>query len=437
MNGKERNELRRRFKPEKGAIRRIYGCYVNTKKEIISYIDAPLVLLPPEEAEKYLGLLKKTLSGTLGRNLMEIVFSTRQVVDSDAYRLLSALRDSELKDGDVRQTFYETVIDRLNMGEHNYLILLAHDAYEVPHRGRKTEEQETVFSYIVGCVCPVKTGKPELGFFPGENEFHNLTAEEVVSAPELGFLFPAFDDRAANIYNALYYVRKPADLHQEFIDAVFHVEPPMSATEQREYFESILVETLEEACRLEVVQSVHERLREKLEEQKSGPSDEPLAVTVEEVGDILRDCGVEETRLAAFQAGCAERFGTDAALTPANLIDRSRFEVRTEEASISINPAYSFLVEARAIEGRNYILIPAGNGVEVNGIPVHLGAATEDGGTPPPTKKWTPPPQGEQNRRMAVTDGFARDGTAAPDDSGGDGDADALETPVEAEPWRT
>ena len=31
MNQKELNELRRRWKPDKNAISRIYGCFVNSK----------------------------------------------------------------------------------------------------------------------------------------------------------------------------------------------------------------------------------------------------------------------------------------------------------------------------------------------------------------------------------------------------------------------
>ena len=92
--------------------------------------------MPLEEAEKYLSLLKKSLSGALGKNLIDVVFSTAQVADSDEHRLLSALRESQLKDGEFRETFYRTVIDALDMGDSNYLILLAHDAYDVPRRGR-------------------------------------------------------------------------------------------------------------------------------------------------------------------------------------------------------------------------------------------------------------------------------------------------------------
>ena len=93
------------------------------------------------------------------------------------------------------------------MGENNYLILLGADAYDVPHRGKDGEVDrdacEEVFRYFVCCVCPVKDGTPELGYFHGENEFHISMEKQIVGQPELGFLFPAFDDRTANLYNTL------------------------------------------------------------------------------------------------------------------------------------------------------------------------------------------------------------------------------------------
>ena len=98
MTQKEIAELRRRFRPDKSAINHIYGCYVNGNREIISYLDEPLGIMPQEESEKYLSLLKKSLSGTQGKNLIDIVFSTQQVADSEEHRLLMALRDSQLKD---------------------------------------------------------------------------------------------------------------------------------------------------------------------------------------------------------------------------------------------------------------------------------------------------------------------------------------------------
>ena len=170
MNQKEINELRRRFRPEKSAISRVYGCYVNSSKEIVSDLDESLGMMPQEESEKYLSLLKKGLSGSLGKNLIDIVFSTQQVADSEEHRLLTTLWDSQLKDNEARQTFYHKVIDSLDMGDSSYLLLLACDSYDVPHRGKddslQADASDEVFTYIVCVVCPIKEGKVELGTSP-------------------------------------------------------------------------------------------------------------------------------------------------------------------------------------------------------------------------------------------------------------------------------
>ena len=375
MNQKEVSELRCRFRSDKSAVSRIYGCYVNSSREIVSYLDESLGSMPQDEAEKYLSLLKKSLSGTLGRNLIDLVFSTQQVADSEEHRLLMSLRDSKLKDREVRETFYRKVIDSLELEESGYLILLVHDDYDVPRRAKDNtvmrDASDEVFSYLLCCVCPIKERKAELGFFPGDNEFHTCGGQ-VVSAPELGFLFPAFDGRAANLYNALFYTRKAGEIHQEVIDAVFHVEPPMSAAEQREAFQAALSDALDEAYQVEIAQTVYERLNERIHAHKENKDPEAPIITPGEIGGILRECGVAEEQVAAFQEQCAQQFGPGATLNPANLIDAGRFEVKTADATISVPPERSYLVETRSIDGRRYLLVPAEEAVEINGAPVRV-----------------------------------------------------------------
>lgn len=377
MNQKELSELRRRFRPDRCAISRVYGCYVNTKKEVISNLDESLGMMSQEEVEKYLGLLKKSLSGTLGRNLLDIVFSTQQVADSEEHRLLSQLRACRLEDEQLRQALYQKIIDCLEL-EENYLILLAYDRYDVPGKGADGETLEdgsdTVFTYFVCCVCPVKNGKAELGFVAGENKFHTCAPSQIVAPPELGFLFPTFDDRSANLYNALFYTRKTDEIHQEVIDAVFHTQPPMSPAEQKEAFQTALSDTLEEACSLEVVQAVHEQLRDRIIEHKESRDPEPLTVGTGTVSAILRDCGIAEERIQAFEEQCAQQFGAGAALSPANLIDSGKFEVKSSQATIAVSPEQSYLVETRVIDGKKYFLIPADELIEVNGFGVRLEA---------------------------------------------------------------
>ena len=135
MHTKEVSELRRRWQAEKNAVKRIYGCYVSASGEIVADLDEPLSLMPQEEAEQYFALLKKALSGKLGKNLLDLVFSTQQVADSDEHRLLMSLRDSELQDLEARQAFYQKAVESLHL-EGSYLLLLAHDTYDVPTKAK-------------------------------------------------------------------------------------------------------------------------------------------------------------------------------------------------------------------------------------------------------------------------------------------------------------
>ena len=375
MNQKELNEIRRRIKPERSSIAHIYGCYVNSNREIISYIDESLGLLSKEETEKYLALMKKTLSGTLGRNLVDLSFATKQVVDSDEHRLLSVLRRTELKDALLREEFFKCIIDAVDMGEDNYLILTAFDAYDVPHYGKDGNDDDSrgeVFKYILCCLCPVKTGKVQLGYVPEEKRFHNSVINQIVSAPELGFMFPSFDDRSANIYSALFYSRNTGEIHQDFIDAVFKTQVPMSARQQRETFSAVLCEADEKPLSYDLVQSVHEQLSDRILVHKESKDPEPLTISSVELGDILESSGLGAEQVESFKKNIDKQFGEDAQLRPANIIDSKKLEICTPEVKVSVDPKYGYLVQTRIIEGRKYILISADSGVEVNGIAVNI-----------------------------------------------------------------
>lgn len=376
MDQRGLNELRRRFRPERTGITRIYGCYVNGNREVISWVEAPLALMQQDEQEMYLGLLKKALSGALGRNLIDLSFSTEQVVDSEEHRLLQTLRQSMLQDQAAREELCRRIIEAIDLGETNYLILLAAEAYDVPYRGKDDLDQadasDQVYRYFVCSICPVKDPKLALQYDTRDKGFHPASTGHIASAPELGFLFPAFDDRAANIYDVLFYAKDPGELHEEVIDALFHVAPPLSAPEQKDVFETALCDALGDECSYDVVQSVHEQLHERIGAHKESKDPEPLALSVREVGGILANSGVSPERIETFQDECRERYGDDAALDPKNLIEDKRFEIATPEVKITVAPEDSYLIEARLIEGRKYLLVPVDGPVTVNGIEVKL-----------------------------------------------------------------
>ena len=376
MNKKDIAEIKRRFNLEHNNITCIRGCYVNDQGEVISSFTRSLVGMAQEEAEKYLAIFKRTLSGTQGQNLLEIDFDPETMESGPEYQLLTQLKNTALKDDEAVAYFFQQIIANLRMEDH-YLILLMHDGYDIPYRskedGSKVADMSTeVFHYILCSVCPVRLTKPSLSYDAGNNDFRSRESDWIVGAPEMGFLFPAFEERAANIYQALYYTRDTAEGHDDFVNAVFQSELPMPADQQKEVFQAILQETLEEDCSYEVMQAVHEQVMERLEEKKQEKSAEPVQLTKYDVTDVLAECGVSTAHMEAFNDKYDQEFGQHARLDAVNITNARQFEVKTPSVVIRVNSDRTDLVETRVIDGHPYILIRADDGVEVNGVNVSL-----------------------------------------------------------------
>ena len=261
------------------------------------------------------------------------------------------------------------------------MILLAYDSYDVPYRAKDgaslEDASETVYSYILCSLCPVKQTKPVLSYHVPENLFRNRDVDWLVSPPEAGFLFPAFDDRCANLYETLYYTKNTAESHQELVDTLFRRELPPPADTQKETFQTLLADTLEGDCNMEVMQSVQGQIVNMIEEHKENKDPEPLVLSKGALEMVLSASGVEEEHREAFAQRFEEEFGTDARLCPQNLVDKKQFQVCTPDVTIRVNPERSDLVETRIIDGAGYILIRAEGGVEVNGVPICIASPEE------------------------------------------------------------
>ena len=217
---------------------------------------------------------------------------------------------------------------------------------------------------------PVKQLKPALRYFAAESEFHTSASDWVVSAPEMGFMFPAFEERWANIGRALYYTRDAANLHAGFVETMFQAQAQMTAKEQKETFQNLLTETLGEECSMDLVQNVHETLRSMIEEQKADKSAEPLCMGKQEVKRVLEDCGVSEEKTEAFAQRYEESFGEQAEIPAVNMVAPKQFKVDTPSVTIRVDPEHSDLVQTRILDGKSYIVILADGDVEVNGVKI-------------------------------------------------------------------
>ncbi len=375
MNMKEVGEIRRRTRRDRSNMLAIYGCYVGANKEIVSQFRSSTATMSENESEKYFSLFKRSLSGTLGKNLIDINFETRQVADSPEHKLLMALRSTELKDEEVLSAFYKKVIDTVSF-EAGYLILLGLDKYDVPFKSKDGDTQDDnsseVYTYLLCAICPIKQTKAQLYYEAESRQFHDGNIMNIVCAPELGFLFPAFDNRATNIYNALYYNHSPKENYEAFVDAVFHTPVPKPAYEQKQSFEALLSNSLQEDCSLEVVQSVHDQLCQYIDLHKESKTPEALTLSKSQITGALTEVGVSEAHIAKFSVDYDETFGFEAAVHPKNIIDDKRFEVKTPDVSIKVARDRTDLIETRIIGGVKYILICAEEDVEVNGVSIHI-----------------------------------------------------------------
>ena len=371
MTEKDIRLIRRRFRENGSNISSIRGCFVNESKNIIAHIDQSLFGADSIVVNQLLSVMKKCLSGSLGTNLNEIPFSTKDVTDGEEHKLLMSLRNSHLSDTESLSALYQKIIDSVEM-ESGYVILLASDVYDIIKKSKDGTEAETStsFTYFVCAVCPIKATLDGLYFKESERLFHNLNASSLLTKPQIGFMFPAFENYGANIYSALYYTKSISDNNPKLIENVFRHTPPMPPSEQKTTFDELLASSLGDECSLDVVRSVHNQVAEIVESHKNTKEEDPLTLSKSDMKTILEGCGVAEEKIEDFCEKLDESFGKNALLTPTNIINCKKFKLQTPHVSITVDPDSRDLVTTEVINGVEYILIKATDGVEVNGINV-------------------------------------------------------------------
>lgn len=372
MNKKEILEIRRQFTPENCAITRICGCYVDHEKEKKSELKKAFLSLPEEEAFKYFDIFRHTLSGTLGKNMINMEFPLEQELSGGTQEFLLKLRDSRLEDDLLVEEFYDKVIESYDYPE-NYYIILIHAVYDVPGKASDGEEMfdasDTVYEHLMCSICPVNLSKAGLSYNAHTNNIEDRIRDWVVDMPVKGFLFPAFTDRASNVHQVLYYSKKPEELSPDFISNVLGSEIPLSAGDQKTSFQAIVSDTLGTSCDYETIRNIHDNLNEMLEEAKEAP--EPLELSRPDIKRLLERSGASEEQMSAFDREFEDVMGEQKTVLASNIASTRTFQIETPDVIVKVNPERSDLVETREIDGRRCLVIAIDDHLEVNGIEIH------------------------------------------------------------------
>ena len=372
MNKKEISEIRRQYVPERCTISRICGCYVDAEKNIKTTMKEAFLSLPEDDAFKYFTIFKKTLSGTVGRNLVNLDFPLEEEHEGGHQEFLLKLRNSKLKDDALVEEFYNRIIDTFPFGE-NYYIILIHVAYDVPGKATDGTEMydasDNVFEYLLCSLCPVHLSKPGLGYNETKNCIENRIQDWIVDQPMKGFLFPAFNDRYTDIHSMLYYTKNATDLQEDFLKNMFGcTRIPLDADSQKETFNCLIADTLGTDCDYSVVKNIHEILNEKIEEFKDSP--EPLELGKQDVRRLFEDSGVPDSRMEDFDQCYDEEVGEQTTFLATNIASSRKFNIETPDVVVKVNPEAADLVETRIIDGRQCLVIAINEHVEVNGISI-------------------------------------------------------------------
>lgn len=373
MNKKEISEIKKQFSPANCSITRICGCYVDGEKNKKTELKEAFLSLSEEEMFKYFEIFKKTLSGTIGKNLINMEFPLEQEQEGGTQEFLLRLKNSKLQDDELTEAFYDKIIENYDYGE-NYYIILIHAVYDIPGKSSDGQEMfdasDEIYEHILCSICPVKLSKAGLCYNAETNSIEDRIRDWIVEMPDLGFLFPVFNDRSTDIHSILYYTKNAEELRSTFVDELFGCSTPLSAGGQRDSFNALVEDTLGEDCAYDTVINIHEKLTELVEAQKDEP--EPVVLTKSEVKRLFEDCGVEEEKLESFDEQYEIAAGEKASLMASNLTNTRRFEIKTPDVVIHVQPDRADLVETRVIDGRRCLVIPMEDNVEVNGIRVTM-----------------------------------------------------------------
>lgn len=341
MNKREVLELKRRFKKDEATFTRLVGCYVNGAKEKVHTFGTKFLTLEESEYYKYLEIANKSLSGKLENNLLNLSFPIEEEEKGGRQHILMALRDSRLEDENLLNAFYDLVIDTYDEAG-NYLILLYHDSYDVITRtsdNANLDESEEVYEYLMCAICPVALSKPGLGFLEAENRIGARIRDWVVGVPDTAFVFPAFNDRSADVHSALFYTKNVKVPHSEFMANGLGCNVVRTATEQKMAFHSIIRSVLgaEEEKTEDILLDIQQNLNDMVEEHKENTSDEEkLVLDASVVTKVLEESNVNPNNIQKIKNALEDAFGKETPFAE-NVIDEKALlqkELRMEKIEL-------------------------------------------------------------------------------------------------------
>lgn len=332
-------EIKRRFKKEECTVQRICGCYVDSSRTKVTSFSESFLNLEDEEFYKYLDILKKIYSGTLGNNILELPFP-REAEEGGMQQFFMGLRASELKNDELCDRLYDQIIENYDYAG-NYLILLFFDVYDVPLKttdNMKLDESEEMFPYISVAICPVKLSKAGLGYLAEDNKIGPRIRDWVVDMPDLGFMFPSFAERSADVHSLTYYVKDAKDSKKGFVEKALGAGAKRTQTEQKLTVHAIIKRAVapitgddDDELILNIQENLQERITSYENETGDEIKDEETVLTADILAQVLEENNIGNAIVEQIKTEFTEVFDKEELPTVSTVIDEKKLDAVKKE----------------------------------------------------------------------------------------------------------
>ena len=371
MNKKDISEVKKLLAKKTCRIDKISGCMVDGDGKCSDVIGEHLRRMDEDESDLYLGLVRKALSGKIGKNLYNTEFPLSEEKDGGKQHALHAFLDDQLDTDDKIRKFCQNIADNIHM-DSAYAILIAKGVYDIPAKAKDgavlEDASEDVYLFEITCICPVKVGKKMLVFNESSKNLASSGTVLSIEAPVAGFLYPAFDNRQTNIHAALYYVKKETERHQDLSDLIFGADLMTAESDQKELLAAVVEKTLGRDCDFDQVRSINDAVNQASKEMSD--TDEPAEIGKNDLKRILRDSGVPEDKLNKFDAVYDEVVGEKSSFGAENINAGSTVKMESSSVKISMKNEMANMLETKVIGGREFLLIPIQDDITFNGVQI-------------------------------------------------------------------
>ncbi|MGG5252493.1 DUF4317 domain-containing protein [Neobacillus sp. SM06] len=368
MNKKDIANIRKQFKLDNHLmnIKEIFNVYVQKESgEIYHHVSQAFQMLEQEAQELFLANFKKVLTGALDAKLFELRFK-RDVEDSTQMILFDGLQAATAEDWKeymleiVAKLFAHTVY------EFDTMVTFIRGEYRKPVRKRDSEAEEGADDEVYSnpfILCSLnKTDQPKkaLMFDYVEKEFKSYNVFDPIinlDSPMLGFLFPAFNDNAADVNHILYCAGKANQPDGGFIEEILTCEEIITAQEDKESFEQILKEVMGDAVPASVISNVYEEIDKLVQENEENEESEAPTLDYRDVERILTVSGIENVEPAKVEHAFKAVVDDEKHEFKANSLIPKTIKIKTKAADVSIDPKELKYVKYITYQGKRCLLL--------------------------------------------------------------------------------